>query len=142
MDNNVRIIPSLSYHDAKKAIKWLCNAFDFKEHVVYEGEDGKVTHAQLTYKGSMIMLGSTDSGSEFSQLIKHPTEIGGFVTQSPYIIIDDEEIDMHYENAKRTGAEILLKLKSEDYGGKNYTCKDLEGHVWNFGSYDPWNTEG
>ena len=138
MDNKVRIIPSVSYQNAKVAIKWLCKAFDFKEHAVYETEDGNIAHAQLTYKGSMIMLGSIDSGSAYSKLIKHPSEIWGFVTQSPYIIIDDNEIEEHYNRAKSNGAEIILELKSEDYGGKNYTCKDLEGHIWNFGSYDPW----
>jgi len=141
MENKVRIIPSIGYQDAKKAIKWLCEAFDFEEDAVYETEDGKVAHAQLTYKGNMIMLGSSDSGSEFSKLIKHPSEIGGFVTQSAYVMIDDDEIEAHYERAKRHGAEILLELKSEDYGGKNYTCKDPEGHIWNFGSYNPWDKQ-
>jgi len=138
MDNKVRIIPSISYHDARKAIKWLCQAFGFNEDAVYETEEGKVAHAQLTYKGNMIMLGSSNSGSEFSKLTKHPSEIGGFVTQSPYIIVDDEEIEAHYQTARSHGAKILMELKSEDYGGKNYTCKDPEGHIWNFGSYDPW----
>lgn len=138
MDNKVRIIPSMSYRDAGEAIKWLCKAFDFEENAVFHTADGKIAHAQLTYKGNMIMLGSIDNGSEFSKLVKHPAEIGGFVTQSSYIIIDDDEIELHYAKAKSNGAEILLELKSEDYGGKNYTCKDPEGHIWNFGSYDPW----
>jgi len=141
MDHKVRIIPSITYQDAKKAIKWLCEAFDFQEDAVYETQDGKVAHAQLTYRGNMIMLGSSDSGSEFSKLVKLPLEIEGFVTQSAYIIIDEEDIEIHYEKAKSHGAEILIELKSEDYGGKNYTCKDLEGHIWNFGSYDPWKKE-
>ena len=25
-----------------------------------------------------------------------------------------------------------------DYGGRGYACRDLEGHLWWFGSYDPW----
>ncbi len=25
-----------------------------------------------------------------------------------------------------------------DYGGKAFTCRDPEGHVWNIGEYDPW----
>ncbi len=24
------------------------------------------------------------------------------------------------------------------YGGRGYTGRDPEGHVWAFGSYDPW----
>jgi uncharacterized glyoxalase superfamily protein PhnB len=27
---------------------------------------------------------------------------------------------------------------TQDYGGRDYTCKDPEGHVWTFGTYDPW----
>lgn len=42
MDNKIRIIPSIGYQDAKKAIKWLCEAFDFSEDAVYETEDGKI----------------------------------------------------------------------------------------------------
>ncbi|HZF33304.1 MAG TPA: glyoxalase, partial [Candidatus Angelobacter sp.] len=30
----------------------------------------------------------------------------------------------------------------EDYGGRGYSCRDPEGHLWNFGTYDPWAPEG
>lgn len=141
MEIKSRFIPCLGYQDAKKAIKWLCDAFDFKENAVYESDDGKIVHAQLTYKGNMIMLGSSDSDTPFSKLIKHPSEINGFVTQGPYVIIDEGDIDAHYEKAKNHGAKIAIDLRAEDYGGKNYSCYDLEGHLWNFGSYDPWKSE-
>ena len=36
------------------------------------------------------------------------------------------------------GAEIVIEIRDEDYGGRHYSCRDPEGHVWNFGSYDPW----
>jgi uncharacterized glyoxalase superfamily protein PhnB len=41
----------------------------------------------------------------------------------------------------RSGAEILLEIGDQDYGGRDYTCRDLEGHVWTFGSCDPWRSE-
>jgi hypothetical protein len=28
----------------------------------------------------------------------------------------------------------------EDYGGRGFSCRDLEGRLWNFGTYDPWKT--
>jgi len=40
--------------------------------------------------------------------------------------------------AVAAGAEIVIEIKDEDYGGRDYSCRDPEGHVWNFGSYDPW----
>lgn len=140
MESNARIIPSMGYHEAKKMIQWLTEAFGFEEKSMHETEEGKVAHAELTYRGNMIMIGSSDSGSPFSALIKHPADIGGFETQSPYIIIDDDEIEGHYERAKQHGATIVIDLKAEDYGGKNYSCYDPEGHLWSFGSYNPWKS--
>jgi len=32
----------------------------------------------------------------------------------------------------------VLDIVNQDYGGRGYTCRDLEGHVWSFGTYDPW----
>ena len=45
---------------------------------------------------------------------------------------------LRYKNARAAGATIAMPLKAEDYGGKNYSCRDVEGYLWNFGSYDPW----
>jgi uncharacterized glyoxalase superfamily protein PhnB len=36
------------------------------------------------------------------------------------------------------GAEITREPQTQDYGGRDYTCKDPEGNVWTFGTYDPW----
>ena len=58
------------------------------------------------------------------------------MTQSPYVIVADA--DAHYARAKAAGAEIVMDIKDEDYGGRGYSCRDPEGHVWNFGTYDPW----
>ena len=36
---------------------------------------------------------------------------------------------------------ITIEIKDEDYGGRVYSCRDPQGQLWNFGSYDPWQTE-
>ncbi len=61
-----------------------------------------------------------------------PGTINGINTQAPHIIVD--KIDEHYERAVTAGAEIIIEIKDEDYGGRGFTCKDKEGHLWNFGS--------
>ena len=48
------------------------------------------------------------------------------------------DADAHYKKAVEKGAEVVLDIKDEDYGGRGYTCKDLEGHLWSFGTYNPW----
>lgn len=129
------IIPTLKYEDAPAAIEWLCRAFGFEKHLVVPGEAGVIEHAQLTFKGGMIMLGSVRDSS-FDVLQKTPRAVGGVGTQSAYIVIDD--VDAHCAQATRAGAEIVMPAEDQDYGGRLYSCRDPEGHLWNFGSYDPW----
>jgi len=129
------VIPTVRYNDAAAAMAWLCEAFGFEKHLVVPGEDGTIAHAQLVFGNGMIMLGSAGDG-EFDGLQKPPSALGGAVSQSPYILVDDA--DNHYARAVAAGAEIVMEIRDEDYGGREYSCRDPEGHVWNFGSYDPW----
>lgn len=129
------IIPCLAYRDAPAAIDWLCKAFGFQKHFVASGPDGTIAHAQLTWGIGMIMLGSVRD-TEFSRFVKQPDEVGGFETQSPYVIVPDA--DETYRTAKAAGAEIVFDIHDESYGGRGFGCRDLEGRVWYFGTYDPW----
>ena len=130
------IIPGMRYKDAPAAIKWLCKAFDFKEHLVVPDENNMIAHAQLIFGNGMIMVGSLRE-DEFVKHQKPPSALKGYNSQSPYIIVD--EIDTHYYCAVEAGAKIIMPLKEQDYGGKLYSCKDLEGYLWHFGNYNPWN---
>jgi uncharacterized glyoxalase superfamily protein PhnB len=131
------VIPCLRYRDAPAAIEWLCTTFGFIQQAVYPNPDGTIAHAQLTFGNGMIMIGSAvDKPSEWGKLIKQPDEIGGAETQSSYLVVADA--DVLYAQAKAAGAEIVIAIKDEDYGGRGFTCRDLEGHIWNFGTYDPW----
>jgi len=136
MNQRSTIIPCLSYDDAKAAITFLCDAFGFEKKVVFEDESGIVVHAQLTFGGGMIMISDSSRKSEYSKLVKQPEALGGFQSQSPFIFIK-EGLDLHYEKAKAAGAKIALELKKEEHGS-GYSCFDPEGHLWNFGDFDPW----
>ena len=35
------------------------------------------------------------------------------------------------------GAEIVIDLHDTDYGSRDYSAKDPEGYLWDFGTYDP-----
>ena len=129
------VVPAMRYRDANAAIEWLCKAFGFERHLVVPGENGTVAHAQLTFGNGMIMLGSARE-DEFGQWVKPPRETGGIGTQSAYVIVEDA--DAHYARAKAAGAEIVMEVEDQDYGGRLYSCLDPEGHLWSFGTYDPW----
>ena len=132
-----RIVPSLRYQDCRQAIDWLCATFGFEEQLVVPNENGGIAHARLVCGAAMIMLGDyhRDADDPFGQLHKSPLQLDGYNTASVYMIVED--VDAHYEKARAAGVEIVLDIVDE-HGGRGYTCKDLEGHLWSFGSADPW----
>jgi len=138
-DTRATVIPCLRYRDAPAAVDWLCKNLGFEKMLVVPNEDGTIAHAQLSFGNGMIMLGSVlEAETEFGRLIKQPVEIGGAETQSAYLIVSDA--DAVYTRAKDAGAEIVIDIQKDDYGGRSFSCRDLEGHIWSFGTYDPWGT--
>lgn len=129
------IIPGLRYVDAPAAIKWLEKAFGFTASMVVEGPNNTIAHAQLQFGNGMIMLGTAGKHETYDELVKMPRDLGA-QSQAAYIIVDDA--DAHYAKAKAAGAEIVMDIYSPDHGGRAYAAYDPEGHLWNFGSYDPW----
>jgi uncharacterized glyoxalase superfamily protein PhnB len=128
------VIPCIRYRDAPAAIEWLCDTFGFETQLVVPNEDGTIAHAQLSFGNGMIMLGSVFD-TEYGRLLKQPSEIGDFVTQSSYLVVNNA--DLVYGRVLEAGAKILLDIKDEDYGGRGFTCRDPEGHIWSIGTYDP-----
>jgi len=123
----------MRYADARAAIAWLVNTFGFEENVCYAAGDGSVAHAQLTFHGGMVMLGSArDDGYP----IKPPAERGG-LTGSVYVAVPAAEIDAHYARTKAAGARIHMDIHDTDYGSRDYSAFDPEGYLWSFGTYRP-----
>jgi uncharacterized glyoxalase superfamily protein PhnB len=134
-DTRATIIPTLRYRDASSAIDWLCQAFGFERHLVVPGEQGTIRHAQLVFGNGMIMLGSARDDA-FGALQAPPSAADAPVSQSPYVIVTD--VDSHHARAVAAGADVVLAPEDQEYGGRLYSCRDPEGHLWTFGSYDPW----
>lgn len=133
---SARIISTLRYRDARRAIAWLCDALGFEVHALFaDGDD--VHHAQLVFgpaKGDMIMVSSARD-DDFGRL-SAPPEPGAKVHASAYLVVPDA--DAHHDRAVAHGAEIVLPLFDADYGGRGYSCRDPEGYLWSVGTYDPW----
>jgi uncharacterized glyoxalase superfamily protein PhnB len=134
---NASIIPVLRYRDAPVAIEWLCKTFGFQKHLVVPNADGTIAHAQLTSGNGMIMLASVpEDETELSRFMKQPDEVGGAATQTTYIVVTDA--DALYTKAQAGGAKIAMAIRNEEYGGRGFSCHDPEGHLWSFGTYNPW----
>ncbi len=130
-------IPNLIYSEANAAVSFLKKAFGFKERGVYKDDNGKIFHAQLVLGNALIMVNPFNPDTAFGKMLNLPKNLEGYNTQTPYFII--EHVDEHYKNAKANDAEIVMDIKDEDYGGRGYSCKDPEGNIWSFGSYNPFS---
>ena len=137
--NGSTIIPAARYRDAHAAIHWLCNVFGFAKQALYEGPNGIVEHAELTLGGGMFMLGSASKPSPYPSATAHPDEVGGRATDTFYLVVED--CGPVYARAQAEGAEILLTLRTMDYGGQAFTLRDPEGYLWSVGEYDPWKSK-
>lgn len=140
--SNSTIIPCLQYRNAHVAIDWLCEAFGFQRLLIH-ADERIVHHAQLVLEGGMLMLGSAadeptpaDRADSWQRRIIQPDQILGRETQTSFVIVRDP--DAHYARAVAAGAEVIRDIADQEYGGRGYGCLDIEGHMWWFGSYDPW----
>src|SRR5450755_515515 len=110
------VICGMRYRNAPEAIEWLCRVLGFARHAVYPGPDGTIEHAELTLGGGMIMLGSIKQ-NEFGRYMKQPDEIGGAETRSGYLVVSDA--DEVYKRAKEAGAEMVMEIRDQSYGGRD-----------------------
>jgi uncharacterized glyoxalase superfamily protein PhnB len=77
----------------------------------------------------MVMLGS-DFTNDLG--LASGRRLGGW-TQGNYVPVPDAEA--HHRRAVAAGAEVVLPLADMPYGSREYTCRDLEGNLWSFGTY-------
>ena len=118
------IVPILRYRDARRAIRFLGDAFGFVDHLVV-GEGARVDHAQLRLGDAFVMLASADRDG---------------VSIAPghgavYVVVADP--DAHHARARAAGAEIHVALADQPHGSREYGARDSEGNQWFFGTYVP-----
>jgi PhnB protein len=91
------------------------------------GPDGSVSHAEMELADGVVMLGLPEG--EY----RNPKRLGGIVTQSLYVYVDD--VDGHFQRAKAAGATIIREPKDQFWGDRDYGAEDPEGHQWYFSQH-------
>jgi PhnB protein len=118
------ITPYLYYEDVGGALKFLAKAFGFRKYGTQSvGSDGKINHAAMKLGEDLIMMGSPKSG------YRNPKRLGQ-ATQCLYINVED--VDKHFERARKAGATVLEEPADTEYGHRRYGVTDPEGHEWYF----------
>lgn len=124
------LYPSLTYDDASAAIDWLCSAFGFEKRLAVPGPEGTVAHSELSLGPGVLMV----SSAKPEQGRLSPRSLPGV---NACICVQVDDADAHFARSKEAGAEIVVELAEEEYGSRGYMAKDLEGHLWYFGTYRP-----
>jgi uncharacterized glyoxalase superfamily protein PhnB len=125
MTPSPQVWPTLRATDARALIRFLVDAFGFREVVVH-GDGDRVDHAQLAWPpGGGIMLGSVRPGD--------PVSVTGPGHFSAYVVTADP--DALHARAVAHGAKVVTELYETDYGSRDFAIEDPEGNRWSFGTY-------
>ena len=125
-ENMARITSNVFYDDLPAALDWLAKTFGFETRMSIPAPDGGIMHAEMQVLDSAIMMSPTSATEEW----KSPRSLGGSVTQSLYVYVDD--VDAHFASAKGAGARILAEPETMFWGDRTYVAADPEGHRWTF----------
>ncbi|MEM9623511.1 MAG: VOC family protein [Pseudomonadota bacterium] len=131
------IVPAVVYADVPAAVKWLSEAFGFRERPGSRlaAADWTLTWMEVGH-GGLIHL--TTGGHGLT-----PPTASGYASQSLKVYVD--AIDSHFQHALSCGAEPVMELQDMFWGGRIYRARDIGGHVWEFSernrelSADAWD---
>lgn len=125
------VTPFAFYRDPSAALGWLAEAFGFETTLLITDDDGKVAHAEMTFRDCNIGVGGEWEPQLAGARMRSPMSVDGIGTQFMRLQLDDG-LDAHCERARRAGAVIAQEPEDQFYGARTYRARDPEGHVWTF----------
>jgi uncharacterized glyoxalase superfamily protein PhnB len=117
------ITPQLVVSDADAAIAFYRSAFGARELVRKLHESGRVTHAELSIRDSLLLV-----HDDFSDLggPAAPAPGGSGVTIHLYL----PDPDAAFDNAVAAGAHVLLPMADRPWGDRYGIVEDPYAHRW------------
>jgi uncharacterized glyoxalase superfamily protein PhnB len=120
------ILPHVYYENVADALTWLIEVFGFVEHFRFEFPEGQFHGVMMHHDDAWIML--KNSG----RTLTSPAKLGA-ATQ--FLMLFVEDIEEHYYRVKSSDARIVEELFDTEYGERQYSVQDLEGHQWTFAKH-------
>lgn len=115
--------PYLAVHDAAAALDWYRDVLGAIETTRFQGDDGRIGHAEIVIGGARMML-----ADEFPEVGVHgPRHYGGTAVMLHLEVVD---IDHTYARAMAEGAEAQRPPADQGHGNRNATIVDPFGHRW------------
>ena len=113
----------LTVSDIPTAVSFYQRAFGFSKRAVMNGPDGKPIHAELTLRGTTLML-----GPENPALGKRTAKTIGASPASLFLYVED--VDKVATQAANAGARLLQPPTDMFWGDRTATLVDSEGNKW------------
>jgi PhnB protein len=121
------VVTALTVADVKAAVSFYQKAFGFKKRGLMNGPDGKPMHAELTLRGSTLMLGPEMPGWN-----KSPKALGGSPA-SLYLYV--ENADKAFAKALKLGAAERMAVMDMFWGDRCGSVIDPEGYQWSLATH-------
>jgi uncharacterized glyoxalase superfamily protein PhnB len=106
------VIPVLEYPDVPAAAAWLCRAFGFSERLRIGAH-----RVQLDIGSGAVLVAAARASA---------------APAGHSVMVRVRDIDAHFRHVSAAGATVLAKPETYPYGERQYTAKDLAGHLWTF----------
>jgi PhnB protein len=113
----------LTVRDVKAAAAFYQKAFGFAKRAIMDGPDGKAIHAELTLRGTTLML-----GPEIPQMGSRSAKTIGASPASLYLLT--ENADKTVAKAVKLGATSKGPVMDMFWGDRCGTVVDPEGYTW------------
>jgi len=113
----------LTVSDVKAAVAFYQKAFGFAKRGIMNGPDGKPIHAELTLRGTTLML-----GPEMPQMGSRSAKTIGASPSSLYLLT--ENADKVVAKAVKLGATLKGPVMDMFWGDRCGTIADPDGYTW------------
>jgi PhnB protein len=118
----------LTVSDIPTAVSFYQKAFGFSKRAVMNGPDGKPIHAELTLRGTTLML-----GPENPALGKRTAKTIGTSPASLFLYVED--VDKVVSKALSSGATSKGPVTDMFWGDRCGTIVDPDGYAWMVGTH-------
>jgi PhnB protein len=118
----------LTVTDIKSAVTFYEKAFGFTKRGIMKGPDGKPVHAELTLRGTTLML-----GPETPQRGARSAKTIGGSPVTLYLLV--ENVDKVVAKALKLGATSAMPVMDMFWGDRCGTVVDADGNAWMIGTH-------
>jgi uncharacterized glyoxalase superfamily protein PhnB len=121
--NYTAVTAALCVIDVKAAANFYQKAFGFQKRGIMSGPDGKPMHAELTLRGTTLML-----GPEMPEMGARSAKTVGASPTTLYLIV--ENVDKIVAQAVKLGAKPQGPVSDMFWGDRCGRLVDPEGYTW------------